>query len=133
MVAKRACKGVNAKGEPCKSPPLHESEFCVFHDPSNAEAMQEARRLGGMRRKREATVAVAYDFEGLESISQIRRLVEVAANDTLGQENSLGRSRTLGYLAQIAASLHEKGELADQVAAIEAAVGPRVISPTKRR
>ncbi|MGE0057934.1 MAG: hypothetical protein AB7T32_08110 [Dehalococcoidia bacterium] len=46
--------------------------------------MGDARRLGGLRRRREGTVAVAYDSEGLGTIAQIRRLVEVAAYDPLG-------------------------------------------------
>ena len=60
--------------------------------------------MGGLRRKREGTVAAAYDFEGLGSIPEVRRLLEVAVVDTLSLENSIARSRALAYLAQVAVS-----------------------------
>ena len=59
----------------------------------NLIAAQEARRVGGLRRRREGTVQAAYDFEGLATIPQIRRLLEVAVVDTLSLENSIARSR----------------------------------------
>ena len=63
-------------------------------------------------------------YEGLGSVEQIRRLVEVAATDVLGQESSLARARALGYLAQVAVGLLEKGELEARLAALEAAASP---------
>ena len=83
----------------------------------------EARRLGGLRRKRESTLAGVYDVEGLSSVVQIRRLVEIAVTDSLSLENSVARSRTLGFLAQVAMTLLEKGELEERVAALEQSVG----------
>jgi hypothetical protein len=135
MVVSRTCKALNEQGEPCRAAPLHDSDYCVFHDPEHAAAMKEAQRLGGLRRRKEATLALAYDFEGLTGIPEIRRLLEVAAIDALNLENNLGRIRALGYLAQIAASLLEKGELAERMKAIEAALGPRIVKPEgpKRR
>ena len=50
--------------------------------------MAEAGRLGGLRRRREKTVTAAYDLEGLATLDQIRRLLEIAVMDTLGLENS---------------------------------------------
>jgi hypothetical protein len=93
-----------------------------MHDPELAAEVQEARRLGGMRRKREATVAGAYDFEGLTTVQEIRRLLDIAAFDTLGLENSLGRARTLIAVALAAGKLLEVGELEDRLASLEAAV-----------
>jgi hypothetical protein len=93
-----------------------------MHAPEHAEEAAEARRLGGLRRRREGTVAGAYEFSGLESVAGIRRLLEVAALDTLGLENSIARSRTLAYLAMVAAKLLETGELEQRIASLEAAV-----------
>ena len=64
---------------------------------------------------------------------EIRRLVEVAAYDALSLENSLSRTRALGYLAQVAVTLLEKGEFEARLAAIEAALGPRVVPKTVGR
>jgi hypothetical protein len=93
-----------------------------MHAPEHAEEATEARRLGGLRRRREGTVAGAYEFSGLESVAGIRRLLEVAAVDTLGLDNSIARSRTLAYLAMVAAKLLETGELEQRISSLEAAV-----------
>ena len=132
-MASRFCKARNTKGEPCGGTPMRESDFCVFHDPEHTEVVQEARRAGGQRRKREATIATAYDFQGLTTIADIRRLIEVAAFDALGLDNNINRVRALAYLAQVAATLVEKGEMEERLQAVEAALGPRVVSSNGRR
>ena len=48
-----------------------------MHCPEHAAEAAEARRLGGLRRRREVAVSGAYDFCGLESVGDIRRLLEV--------------------------------------------------------
>jgi hypothetical protein len=121
------CNGQKDDGEPCRAAPLRDGSYCLMHDPQRAEVVAEGRRLGGLRRRREATVAAAYDFDGLASPQQIRRLLEVAALDTLGLENNLNRSRTLAYIGQTAARLLQVGELDEQVRQIIAALGPRMV------
>ena len=111
---------------------MRESDYCVFHDPDHAEVVQQARSAGGQRRKREATLATAYDFQGLTSIEEIRRLIEVAAFDALGLDNSINRVRALAYLAQVASTLLEKGEMDERLQAIEAALGPRLVKKGRR-
>ena len=132
MVAQRACNALREDGCPCGAPPLRDGEFCYWHDPAHAQEVAEARRLGGLRRRREATVSGAYDFEGLGSVSHIRRLVEVAVLDTLGLENSIARARTLAYLAQTVALLLEVGELEERLACVEASLGPRLVKERRR-
>ncbi len=118
----RLCSFRKESGDVCGAPPLLEGEFCFWHEPERAQEVAEAQRLGGLRRRKEQTVANAYDFEGLETVGQIRRLVEVAAVDTLSQENSIARSRTLAYLAQVSMNLMEKGSLDDRLRALEDSV-----------
>jgi len=74
-------------------------------------------------------VAGAYEFGGLSTVADIRRLLEVATIDTLSLENSVSRSRTLAYLAQTALRCLEVGELEDRVALLEAAVRSRDPEP----
>jgi hypothetical protein len=94
-----------------------------MHDPANAEAMAEARRLGGQRRKREATLGGVYDFSGLTTIPEIQRIIEIALYDTLGLDNGVARNRTLLAGAQTALKAVETGELADRLDAVEAVLG----------
>jgi hypothetical protein len=82
----------------------------------------EARRFGGLRRHREVAVVGAYDLEGLETVSGIRCLLEIAGLGTLGLENSVARSRTLAYQVMVAAKLLETGDLEQRIAFLEAAV-----------
>ncbi len=123
MVGKRRCQARNARGEPCGSPPLKKAAFCLMHSPDQ-RAATEARRLGGLRRRREVAVSGAFVFTGLGTVADIRRLVEIAALDTLELENSTARSRTLGSLAHAALKLLEVGELEGRVSALEAAAAP---------
>ena len=121
----RGCQARKETGEPCRQAPLRDSEFCFWHSPEHAEAAAEARRLGGLRRRKEKTVASAYDIEGLDDIPKIRRLLEIAVFDTLALENSVARSRTLAYLAQVALKTLEVGEFETRLEALEATMGPR--------
>ena len=118
----RRCHAITEGGESCRAAPLHGRDHCFWHDPEHQADAQEARRLGGLRRRREATVAGAYDFEGLATVDGIRRLIEIAVTDTLELENSVPRSRTLGALAQTALRALEVGDLVDRLEAVEAAV-----------
>lgn len=109
------------------------SAWCFFHDPETQQEASEARRLGGLRRRREGTVAGAYDFQGLGSVLEIRRILEIAVSDTLGLENSVARNRTLGSLAQSALRALEVGELEARLEALEATVRPRIEEKRARR
>jgi len=132
LVASRACNFVKEDGERCQAPPLHESEYCFAHDPAHAVEMAEARRVGGLRRRREHAVAGAYDIEGLENVGQLRRVLVVAALDLLELTNSIPRARALISLVGAGAKLLEVGELEERLTALEAAVAPRIPAKGKR-
>jgi hypothetical protein len=132
VTAKRSCAAKNGQGEPCRQPPLRDGEHCFWHDPAHADEATEARRLGGLRRRREKAVEGAYDIEGLEDVPAIRRLIEVAALDALSLENSIARARTLISAALAAAKLLEVGELEERLKALETTVQPRVPAKTGR-
>lgn len=125
------CAAVTSGGVPCRQAPLGGRDHCFWHDPEQADEAQEARRLGGLRRKRERTVGDAYQFDGLATAEQIRRLVEIAVVDALGLENSIARARTLAYLAQTAAKLLELGDLEERLKEVESALEPR-LHPLRR-
>jgi len=105
---------------------MQDDERCFWHSPQHAQEAAEARRLGGLRRRKEKVTSGAYDFEGLNDVAQVRRLLEIAALDALALENSVARSRTLAYLAQVAVKLLEVGELEQRVRAIESVLHPRL-------
>ena len=118
----RFCAFRFPNGEACHSPPLHDGDYCLMHSPEHAKEVQEARRIGGLHRKREATLSAAFDFAGLETVDGIRRLLEIAAIDALGMENSPARSRMLVYVALAALRTLEVGVFEEHLAVLEQAV-----------
>ena len=116
-------------GDLCRATPLKKGDYCLMHSPEHAAEVAEARRLGGLRRRREVTVSGAYDFDGLETVADIRRILMIAAVDTLGLDNSIPRARTLISLVLAAAKLLETGELEQRLASLEAAVHGRKVLP----
>jgi hypothetical protein len=110
-----------------------EEEYCFWHHPDYAEEAEQARRLGGQRRRREKITEGAYELDGLDSIPALRRVLEVAVIDALGLENSVARSRVLISAVQVGARLVEVGEMEERMAAVEAALGPRIVTQSKRR
>jgi hypothetical protein len=101
--------------------PLRDRPYCFSHDPERAADAAEARRLGGARRRKEGTIAVAYDLPGLDSVAGIRRVLEIATFDLFGLENSIARARTLISAATAAMKLLETGELEARLAVLELA------------
>jgi hypothetical protein len=95
--------------------------------------MAEARRLGGLRRRKEKAVQGAYEIEELETVGQVRRLIQIAVMDTLSLENSIARSRTLAYLAGVSLKALEVGEIEERLNALEGTVKPRQAATTGRR
>lgn len=110
-------------GRRCAAPPLKGGALCFWHEPERSDDLAEAQRLGGVRRRRERTVAAAYDVAGLDSVGAIRRVLLIAVLDTLGLENTLARNRTLISAALAAAKLLETGVLEARIAAVEVATG----------
>jgi hypothetical protein len=122
MVGRR-CAGATPDGRLCPTAPLRDGQYCFWHSPDHTAEAAEARRLGGLRRRREKTVSGAYDFAGLGSVDSIRRILEIATIDALGLENSIARARVLIAAAMAATRLLEAGEFEARLEALEAAVG----------
>lgn len=125
MVGERGCQFVMPDGRRCRSSALRGEEFCLFHSPAHQEEADEARRLGGLRRRKEKTLAGAYEFAGLARVPDIRRLLEIATLDALALENSVARVRALTYICQTGLRCLEVGELEERLAFLEAALRSR--------
>jgi len=124
LLARRHCTFVMPDGRGCQAGPQLERPFCFAHDPERAEEAAEARRLGGLRRRREGTVTVAYDLPGLDSVEGIRRVLDIVLADALGLDSGIACLRVLIAVAAAATRLLETGELEARITALEAALGP---------
>jgi hypothetical protein len=112
-------------GRACRAAPLRSEAFCFWHSPDTAEELTEARRVGGLHRRKKRTVATIYGFGGLRSIEDNQGLLETIAVETLGLENSIARNWALTAIVATGAKLIELGDLAERIAAIEATLGAR--------
>lgn len=97
-----------------------------MHSPEHAADVAEARRLGGLRRRREVTLAGAFDLDGLDSAGDVLRLLEIAAFDAVGLDNTVARARTLAQIAHVAVRVLEAGAFEMRLGALEEAMRPRV-------
>jgi hypothetical protein len=107
----RTCAFELTDGHACRATPLRDERYCFWHSPEHAQEAAEARRLGGLRRRRERTITTVYELEGLGSVDGIRRVLDIAVADALGLENSVARSRVLIAAAMAATRLLEIGEI----------------------
>jgi hypothetical protein len=124
-VVGRACSAVKADGRVCRATPMRDSAFCFYDNPETEEDATEARRLGGLRRRREKTLVGAYDIGALDSVGSIRRLLEIATFDVIGLENSIARARVLISAVLAAAKVLETGELQARIELLEGALKAR--------
>jgi hypothetical protein len=122
MLIRRRCAYAKADGQPCQMAPLRDRPYCFAHDPERAEEAADARRLGGLRRRKEGTIAVAYDLPGLDTVVGIRRLLDIVVTDGVGLENGIPRLRVLISTAVAAMNLLKVGELEERLAALEGVV-----------
>jgi hypothetical protein len=125
----RTCTHVLPEGRRCRATPLRDEPFCFWHSPNHAEDAAEARRLGGLRRRREKAVSGAYEFEGLDTVASIRRLIEIATIDALGLDNSVARSRLLLQAAGAATKLLEVAELEHRIGRLEVVIDAARVEP----
>jgi hypothetical protein len=120
MLIGRRCAFAKADGGACRMAPLLDRPYCFAHDPERATEAAEARRLGGLRRRREGTIAIAYDLPGLDSVEGIRRLLQIVTTDGMGLETSIAKLRVLIATAVAATNLLKAGEFEARLAALEA-------------
>lgn len=131
MVARRSCTFLMEDGHICRAGPQRDRPFCFNDDPERADDAREARRLGGLRRRREGTLAIAYDLPGLGSVEGIRRILDIVVTDGLSLDNGVARLRVLIAAAGAARQLLETGEIEARLAALEASAGGGVGATTE--
>lgn len=119
---KPTCTARTPGEAPCGAAPLRGSTLCFFHHPDYAAEATEARRLGGLRRRREGTIIGAFDLEPLDTVAGVRRILEVAVNDTTSLENGIARNRTLLAAGRVLAELLRDTELEVRIEALERAL-----------
>lgn len=118
------CKSKNKNGKACLGYAITGSQFCFTHDPTRAAERARAHKKGGTNRPRANEIPFPENLN-VKTGEGLLVLMEQVMRDTWGLENSVARSRTLGYLAQIQKGVLAVGELEQRVAALEAILKQR--------
>ncbi len=126
----RACTYLMPNGRPCRATPLRDEDQCFWHSPETAEEAAEARRVGGLHRRKKKTVSAIYGFHGLRTIEDLQSLLETAAVETMALENTIARNRAIGGFISVGAKLIEVGDLEERLAVLELAMGSAGGSPS---
>ena len=133
LMAERTCQAGNEAGQPCRQAPLRDEEFCFWHSPTHAEAAAEARRAGGLNKRRERTLAAVYEFEGLESVEHVRRLFEIAGFEALALPAGPNKCRILVQVGLAGLRALGVGDHEERLQEIEAVLSPRLDAAKGRR
>ena len=115
------CAFLMGDGRRCGAARQREGTYCFMHDPDRAEDAAEARRLGGLRRRRESTLEAAYDLGDLASVDGIRRLLDIVVSDALAADGGVNRQRVLIAVSHAATRLLEVGDFEARIRALEEA------------
>ena len=118
----RGCTSQMPDGRLCRASAIRGERYCYMHNPDKAEEAAESRRLGGLRRRREPTLAGAYELAGVRTLDDLFRVVEIAVFDLVGLENTIPRASALFRAALVGAKLIETGEFEERIAALELAI-----------
>jgi hypothetical protein len=94
-LVKRGCDYTLPQDRLCEAPALRGEQFCYVHVSDKADEVTDARRLGGLWRRRERTLAVAHNLTGVRTMDDLFRLVGITVLDGLGLENPIARSPLL--------------------------------------
>lgn len=104
-----------------------------MHDPEFAAQAAEARRAGGVKRAREQSLKAIFDYYGVETIGDLKRVHDIATTELLALENSVARNRALLSSVDTGLKLIEMGKLAREIEEIRQVVGPRLEGQEKKK
>ena len=130
LVGPRGCTYLMPDGRPCGATRRRAVPFCWVHDPDASEEATESRRLGGLRRRRERTLAVTYDLTGVSTPAELTRVVEIATHDTLAERSSLARARTLLLAVRTGLQVRFETVIEARLRAVEEAQARRRRTPS---
>ena len=127
------CKATTKSGEACKAKPPTGSDYCAFHDPAKAEALQNGRVKGGESGKL-ATLATVKPWRGV--VGDVDVLKTVAPAELVNllcetiDEVRVGAidpkvGNAVGYLASIIVKIQQYEALEERLSAIEEALQTR--------
>jgi hypothetical protein len=126
---KAPCQAMTADGSSCRAAALAGSDFCYFHDPSNAEERREAQAQGG-RQNRMKTLAPDTPDVKLEDTGATVRLLSDTINQVRKGQIDPRVANAVGYLANILVKALEQGDMEKRIEGLEVLIKDRKTAMT---
>jgi len=109
-------KAGGCKKPGCKGWPVGGSAYCFAHDPGSQQMRIKARQRGG----KTSTAPLVLDEEfSLQTIPEVKDMLERLTNATVRGEIDLNRARTAGYLASLIITCLKDYDLEIRMEALE--------------
>jgi hypothetical protein len=121
---KKSCKASKRDESPCQAATLAGSDFCFFHDPSQAAARREAQALGGRQNRMKTLDRSGPDAE-LEDCRDVAALMSETINQVRKGVIDPRIANAVGYLANILIKAMEQGKLESRIEILELLVKGR--------
>jgi hypothetical protein len=120
----RHCRHMGDDGTPCKAHPLHNRQYCFFHDPAMKTKRAAAGRDGGLMRAQRALadLKVPPDLltQPLHTDAEISELLREVIVRFCRGEITLRLATTITYMCSILMQSRQKADLGNPIEALVA-------------
>jgi hypothetical protein len=123
----KTCSATKKDQSNCQVPVIPGSEFCYFHDPSNAEKRREAQAQGGRQNRMKTLESTAPDVK-VEDCGDAIALISETINHVRKGKIDPRVANSVGFLANILLKAMERDKLETRIEQLEALL--RVQTPT---
>jgi hypothetical protein len=120
----RKCQFRKKNGSKCDADAQIGRDVCVFHDPEQSATVRRARRAGGIKRSRPATVLPPDTPDiALENASDVSTLITDSINQLRSGQLDPRVANGVGYLASVLLRSLEQGVMERRIAKLESSLG----------
>lgn len=118
---KRACKALNAEGQPCASWVQTDSDYCFVHDPERMGERFEARKRGGAsnRAKHSPRVNLGHIPKKVRTVEDLLELLDYCKDEMMMLSNGLNRNKALVQLASTYSAVIKDAGIEDRLGDLE--------------
>jgi len=99
------CEKIKHNEVQCKAYAMFQSRFCFWHCPKAEEKRNEARKKGGLNRRKDyGGIIINYK---IKSYRDIQQLLEIVINKLMKGDCTPREARAIGYLCNLARNLRD--------------------------
>ena len=114
----KTCSATKPDESKCNAAAIPGSEFCFFHDPSNAEKRREAQAQGGRQNRMKTLESTAPDVK-VEDCGDAIALISETINQVRKGQIDPRVANSVGFLANILIKAVEQNKLETRIEQLE--------------